>query len=74
MVNPSFGGYACPMIQPPSLLDSPRAGANAPEFSVGELSKLVKKEGIVYFVLRIFCKDAKDLTTRQIFLTDRKGV
>jgi exodeoxyribonuclease VII large subunit len=31
------------MNQNPSLLDAPRAGINAPEFSVSELSNLVKK-------------------------------
>jgi exodeoxyribonuclease VII large subunit len=61
---------------PPSLFDAPRPGTNAPEFSVSELSNLVKKTVEETFGLvrvRGEISDCKIHTSGHMYLTLKEG-
>ncbi len=65
-----------PSSPPPSLFDAPRAGANAPEFSVSELSGLVKKTVEETFGLvrvRGEISDCKLHSSGHMYLTLKEG-
>jgi len=62
--------------QTPSLLDAPRAGANTPEFSVSELSNLVKKTVEETFGLvrvRGEISDCKLHSSGHLYITLKEG-